>query len=295
VVKSLRLFAPAKVNLYLAITGRRPDGFHDLVSLVAPVQFGDDLEVTQAETEAYSLACDAPGVPTDDTNLVLRAAKLFRERTGWKQGAHFKLIKRVPAGAGLGGGSSDGTAALLALNTLAGNPLGSPDLADLAAKLGSDCVLFLHGSPCVMRGRGESISPVPADRANTLAGRRLLLFKPAFGINTAWAYRQMAASQPPVYIAREHAEQRLSAWLSGAAELHDLVFNNMETVAFQKYLALPTLLEELRARFSLPVGMSGSGSCCFALLRSETELSDVIDCIRNAWGPSAFTVETQIR
>ncbi len=124
IVKQVVVAAPAKINLFLAITGRRADGFHDLVSVVAPVEFGDTLRAELAES--FSLTCSDPAVPVDETNLVLKASRAFAAASNWKGGAKFTLEKRIPMGAGLGGGSSDAVAALRVLNTLAGNPLAAP-------------------------------------------------------------------------------------------------------------------------------------------------------------------------
>ncbi len=289
------VFAPAKLNLFLAITGRRSDGFHDLVSLVAPLAWGDTLTLEPAPPGVFDLTCETPGIPLDEHNLVLRAARSFVTATGWGGGVHFTLKKAVPAGAGLGGGSSDGTAALLALNALAGEPLAPGALEPLAAGLGSDCVLFLRRQPCVMRGRGERVDVLPEAAASRLRGQRVLLFKPWIGINTAWAYRQMAAAAPALYLPADEAERRLQSWLADLdAPLEQLLFNNMETVAFEKHLALPTLLTQLRTRFNLAVGMSGSGSACFALLPETADVGAIAGCIRDAWGAETFLVETRL-
>ena len=288
-------FAPAKINLFLAITGRRADGFHDLLSVAAPLTWGDMLHVQTADTDSDLLECDQPGIPLDDTNLVLRAARLFRQATGWAPPVRFRLQKQIPAGAGLGGGSSDGTAALLCLNRLAGHPLSLGELAALAAKLGSDCALFLENAPCVMRGRGELIQPLPSQAAARLRGRRLLVFKPNFGISTPWAYGQMVKAAPSSYLPAEEAERRLEAWIgTPQAPAEELLFNNMEAVAFEKYVALPTLLNQLRETFGLAVGMSGSGSACFALLDEKVAPGAVRERIQAAWGTAAFVVETRI-
>lgn len=293
---SLTVFAPAKINLFLAITGRRTDGFHDLVSVVAPLQYGDDLTVTTDESGAYSLSCDNVDVPVDRTNLVLRAAELFASETGWKSGARFFLRKRVPMGAGLGGGSSDGAAALNALNELSGKRLVAERLIQLAAQLGSDCPLFLQGSACVMRGRGERLESLPQAAAARLQGRRVLVFKPSFGIATVWAYREMAAQAPSSYCPAAEAEAKLAKWLNDdSARAEDLLYNSMETVAFQKYLALPTLLAQLRSQFGVAAVMSGSGSACFALLPETAAAEPLIAAIREAWGDAAFCVETRLR
>lgn len=297
VMSALSVFAPAKINLFLAITGRRADGFHDLVSVVAPVDFGDMLRV--GEADGFSLACDDAALPVDESNLVLKAAAAFAEATGGKagsvRGARFFLEKRIPMGAGLGGGSSDAAAALRALNELAGTPLAPAALADVAARVGSDCALFLAGGPVVMRGRGERVEPLPGAVAARLRGRRVLIFKPAFGIATPWAYARLAAEAPASYLPAAEAEGRLAAWMSDErAPVEELLFNNMERAAFAKFIPLPTLLEELRVRFGLAARMSGSGSACFALLREETPVVGITAAIRAAWGPSAFVTETRI-
>lgn len=292
----LCLSSPAKLNLFLAVTGRRADGFHDLVSLAVPVAFGDEL-VTEllpgpdTQGGAFTLTCDDPAVPADGSNLILRAAVAFAEATGWRGRVAFHLTKRIPMGAGLGGGSSNATTALQALNTLAGHPLDRGALARVAAGIGSDCALFLQGGPVIMRGRGERVEPV-ADRGR-LVGREVLIFKPAFAIPTAWAYGRLAAGRQ--YLPAAEAEARLASW-AGSAErpAEDLLLNTMEGPAFEKFPALPVLLERLRADFGLVARMSGSGSACFALLTPETPREKVAAVIREAWGGSVFIVATRI-
>ena len=291
---SVVIFSPAKLNLFLAITGRRPDGFHDLVSVVAPVKFGDTLWVEPSAGDSFSFECDDPAVPRDETNLILRAAKLFKERTGLPAGAHFVLEKRIPMGAGLGGGSSNAVAALLALNQLAGGALDCGALLALAVKLGSDCALFLQGVPVVMRGRGERVEPLTPKARVRLSGRRVLIFKPSFGIATAWAYGRLAADAPTSYLPASEAEARLAGWLEGTDPAEKLLFNNMERPAFAKYLALPVLLERLQREFDLAVGMSGSGSACYLLLRADTPVREVVGRLQATFGPHTFIADTEI-
>ena len=286
--------SPAKLNLFLAITGRRADGFHDLVSVAAPVEFGDTLTV-EPRPVGFSMECDAPGLEIDDTNLVLRAAWAFATASGWTGGAHFSLGKRIPVGAGLGGGSSNATAALLALNQLAGIPLAREELAMIAARLGSDCPLFLQEGPVIMRGRGENVLPLPPQAADRLRDRRVLLFKPAFGIGTAWAYGQMAAGAPAAYLSALEAETRLDTWIDHAsAPGEELLYNNMEGPAFAKYIALPVALECLRTEFDLAPRMSGSGSACFAFLPDDAPVSAITKRIHELWGAGAFVTETRL-
>jgi 4-diphosphocytidyl-2-C-methyl-D-erythritol kinase len=217
-------FSPAKLNLFLAVTGRRPDGFHNLVSVAAPLAWGDELRVVPADD--FHLACGDPAVPVDGSNLILKAAQSFRAATGWPGGARFELVKRIPMGAGLGGGSSNAVTALRALNLLAGSPLPAPELAGLAAGIGSDCALFLPGVPVVMRGRGELVQTLAPSPASRLRGRRVLVFKPSFGIATPWAYGRLAAGAPFTYLPDMAAEDRLAGWSEDArASAEELLFN----------------------------------------------------------------------
>lgn len=299
-VDALSIFAPAKLNLFLAVTGRRADGFHDLVSVAAQLDFGDTLRVEagdRVKAGDFSLTCTDREVPGDETNLVLKAVRLFATATGWTGGAKFSLEKRIPMGAGLGGGSSDAVAALRALSQIVGpaRALAPAALAEVAAQIGSDCPLFLHDGPVVMRGRGERIAPLPPVAASRLRGRRVLVFKPGFGIATPWAYARLAAAAPASYLPADEAEARLAAWIDDPkAEAEQLLFNTMEPPAFAKFLALPVLLQELRATFGLQPHMSGSGSACFALLRDDSDVAAIAAAIRAAWGGSAFVAEARL-
>ena len=286
--------APAKINLFLAVTGRRADGYHDLVSVAAPLVWGDSLEVEEAQ-RGFTLSCDDPEVPTDGSNLVVRAAEAFAGATGWGGGARFTLRKKIPMGAGLGGASSDATAALLLLNQLAGLPLDAAGLLALASGVGSDCPLFLSKSPVVMRGRGERVEALPREAYARLRGIRVLLFKPGFGVPTPWAYARMASEAPRGYVTPARAEAMLAAWVGKTgAGADELLFNSMERPVFAKFPALPALLQLLYERFGIAGRMSGSGSTCFAILGEATSLGPIESTIRDAWGPSALVVETRV-
>jgi 4-diphosphocytidyl-2-C-methyl-D-erythritol kinase len=291
-VSVLTLNSPAKINLLLAITGRRGDGFHDLISVVAPLQWGDTLTVEPADD--FSVSCADPTVPLDASNLVLKAAHAFRNATGRSAGAKFSLVKRVPMGAGLGGGSSNAVAALRGLNELAGGILSLRQLREVAAGIGSDCPLFLHDGPVIMRGRGDIIEPLAKEGAARITGRHVLVFKPEFGISTPWAYARMAQGAPSSYVSAEEMETRLSGWLGGDAPAEEFVFNNMERPAFDKFPALPLLLERLSKNFGLTCRMSGSGSACFAFLRDDAPLANITATIRRSWGESAFVLPTRL-
>lgn len=295
-MSNVTVASPAKINLSLAITGRRADGFHELISLVAPVAFGDELHAELApagDGDAVStLSCDAAGVPLDNTNLVLRAAELFAAATGWRRAVRFTLVKRIPVGAGLGGGSSNAVAALLALERLSGHVLSFDERLALAAELGSDCPLFLHDGPLVMRGRGEFLSPLPETASARLRGRRLLIFKPGFGVATAWAFQALAA-RPDWYADATETEAVLSRWLADeTTTFKQLPGNTLERPVFAKWPALPVMLAWLLERHGLEGRMSGSGSACFAWLPEKADTTAITTTIREGWGADAFVADT---
>lgn len=293
-METLNIFCPAKLNLFLAVTGQRDDGYHELVSLVSQVSWGDDLEVEIAPTDGQRLIeCDDPDIPTDSANLVWRAAESFAARTGLRTGFCFRLTKRIPSGAGLGGGSSDAVGALKGMNTLCGNPLGRDDLLELAVELGSDCPLFLHEGPVVMRGRGERIEAVSAEAGNAIAHLRLALFKPFFAVDTAWAYREMAGKAPGAYLQPSDAENRLRNILSFPGRLSEWSYNSFEAVVGRKFPAIAVLLDRLRRDFEGASLMSGSGSACALVVRSDSELDRVREFADESWGRGGLLAEVK--
>lgn len=289
------MFSPAKVNLFLAVTGLRGDGFHELLSLAAPLSFGDELTVEWTEGEdELTCVCDAPDVPDGPENLAARAAAGWLEAAGVRAGLRLSIEKRIPAGAGLGGGSSNASAALRVLNEAADTALPDEELARVAAEVGSDCSLFLADGPCVVRGRGERVEPLSQEAAARLAGLRVLLFRPPMSLNAGKVYGRLAR-RPEWYSDPEEAEQALRKWLAGDLSLQSLLHNDLEKPVFEKYPAFPVLLDELRKTFDLACGMSGSGSCCFALAEEENGFEGTKEVIREAWGPHAFVKETRTR
>jgi 4-diphosphocytidyl-2-C-methyl-D-erythritol kinase len=294
---SISVFAPAKLNLYLAVTGRRGDGFHDLVSLVAPLDFGDELRLQASaanDAGGDELECDAPGVPTDASNLVLKAAAAWRAAGGRAPRVRFTLVKRTPAGAGMGGGSSDAVAALRGLQALATAPLAEPAVAGLAAALGSDCPLFLAEAPTIMRGRGERLELLSAAERARLAGRRVVVCRPGFGIDTPWAYGRLAAGAPRTYTPEAEAETRLATWRTGHLGLETLPANSFEQVVFAKFAAFPVLAARLQERCGVALHLTGSGSACFALLPDGAAADPIVAEVRAAWGLEAFVVATRL-
>ncbi|MCE9609570.1 MAG: 4-(cytidine 5'-diphospho)-2-C-methyl-D-erythritol kinase [Chthoniobacter sp.] len=250
----MEFLAPAKINLSLRVLGRRADGFHELESLMVPVSIADTLEITRRECGGIEFTCDDATLPTGGDNLVVRAARLFGEASGIEPHVRIALTKRIPHGAGLGGGSSDAATTLLALDQLFATRLSREALVTLAAQLGSDVPFFIYQSAAMIRGRGERVEPVAFPHALPL-----LLIKPPFGVPTPWAYSRWAASReiPDV----PYAAQRFP-W-------GELV-NDLERPVFEKFIFLADLKTWLLAQPEVAGAlMSGSGATVFVVLRAK--------------------------
>ena len=284
----LTAFSPAKINLYLRITGKRADSYHDLETIMLPLDFGDEI-VCQLRPAGLSMECDNATLPTDDRNLALRAARQLAERCQVKQGAHIILRKRTPLAAGLGGGSSNAAIVLATLNKLWKLNTAPVILNELAAGMGSDINFFLAGSTALCRGRGEQVEPVPCRLSATV-----LLINPGFGISTKWAYESWAkaaagltVAPPPVtLLTRALAEDDLA----GVAAA---MFNSLEAPSVGKFPVLDLLKDALRTNGAAGAMMSGSGATVFGLFAKTSDAVRVATQIREEFGPSMWTHVTR--
>ena len=220
---SVERLCPAKINLSLSILGQRKDGFHDLHSVVVQTQFGDRLRLAwdpnggQASSLSLSAEDGQAGSLSSGDNTVLQAIELFREASGIRAGSiQVHLEKRIPIGAGLGGGSSDAVGTLRALQEVFPGTLESMDWEALAAKIGSDCPLFLNEDPVIMEGRGEEITRVEGTLADRLRNIPVILFKPGFSTHTSEAYQRLANAH--LYSDRESVRDGMRAWQAGVLE-----------------------------------------------------------------------------
>jgi 4-diphosphocytidyl-2-C-methyl-D-erythritol kinase len=280
----LTAFSPAKINLYLRILGKRADGFHDLETVMLPLDFGDRLQF-ELRNRDITLECDNPGLPTDDSNLVVRAAKLLAQRCGVTAGVKITLSKRTPLAAGLGGGSSNAAATLIALNHLWRLNARRPTLDELAASLGSDINFFLAGSAALCHGRGERVTAVPCKLSAAV-----LLINPGFGISTKWAYQSwertaatLTAKPPEVsLLLNALAEDDLLA-LSAA------LFNSLEAPSVGKFPVLQMLKDAMRSSGAAGALMSGSGATVFGLFADARAAESSARQIRDRFGPSMWT------
>jgi len=297
---SITVTAPAKVNLHLEILGLRPDGFHELSMVMQSIELTDRLSFTNTADGQLQLSCDSPSLTLAEDNLVLRAARLLRERSGFGElGAAIHLEKRIPIGAGLAGGSSDGAAALVGLNRLWGLGQTNRQLEELAAELGSDMPFCVAGGTQLCFGRGDRLEPVTAANDDLAV---LLVKDPSSSVSTPWAYRRCRERRSHLYLQAEHAFEQRRDLLRNAIWLHPLrasspppLRNDLQPVVEPETKAVQIALKLLRRHSdALAVSMSGSGPSCFAiypnLQSSEQALAllsqDLGDAGLQAWSCS---------
>jgi len=278
----ITLAAHAKINLSLRILGKRPDGFHELETLMAPIALADTLEIAHASGTSVSLTCNDPEIPDGEGNLCVKAASLFLAESGITHGVTISLMKRIPHGAGLGGGSSDAAAVLSGMNELFDSPLVTEELMILGASLGSDVPFFFHGAPALCLGRGEELAEAPP-----IPDRNLLLVKPPFPVPTAWAYGKYERFRDPAMPVPPSRER----FLGGIP-----IVNDLEQPVFRKYLLLPVIREALERSPCVECAfMTGSGSTIVASLRPGTSperISELRGMLSHEFGPSLWMTET---
>ena len=255
--KTIELSCPAKVNLSLAVLGQREDGFHGLHSVVSQLELGDTLrgywdpdgrpeeDATRfLWSEILIQGCQQQEIPERE-NTVFKAIQLYRQASQLSNGAiRMEIEKHIPPGAGLGGGSSDAVAALKAIDMLLEGIAAKVDLMKLSAAIGSDCPLFFADGPVVMEGRGEVLSALDEGLAKRFKGKCVILFKPAYSINTAEAYRRMAAGE--IYSGSPAVMERMLEWENGEEALPP-AWNEFEKVCFNWIPDLAIVLRRLRS------------------------------------------------
>ena len=274
------VLAPTKINLSLKILSRRSDGFHEVETFIAPISLCDEIEIGKSDSKEIELHCDDPSVPTGNDNLIMCAAKRFFAATKLKPAVSIELKKKIPHGAGLGGGSSDAASTLLALNELFGTKLPREALAKMAEPIGSDVPFFIFQLPALCKGRGELITPVKLKEKLPI-----LLLKPAFGVSTAWAYSRWKHSRevPGVrYQAQDFTGQ--------------IFMNDLERPVFEKFVFLAQLkmwlLEQAEVGAAL---MSGSGSTVFAVLRENADANVIAKRAKAELDPELWTCACETR
>ena len=279
-MNAIRVLAPAKLNLTLDILGLRPDGYHELDMLMQAVSLCDEVELTLGTGEGWRLECVDPDglpldLPTDGRNLAWKAAAAFFRRTGLSDGGlAIRIVKRIPAEAGLAGGSADCAAVLKALNGHYDRPLDFPALLALGAECGSDVPFCLTGGTARVRGRGEDVMPL---RVGTV--QHYAICKPPFGISTPRLFRLSDAHPPAV---RPDAGALIDCLKQGSAQAAGaLLCNVLEPVAALLHPSIPDVKADLLSQGACGAQMTGSGSAVFGLFPGEAEAKAACEALKN--------------
>lgn len=261
--RHVQVKSPAKVNIFLRILGRRPDGYHDLETVMVPLELHDDLIISEKvvvrNESRIDILCDQPSVPLDSNNLCWKAADLLLERIPSDRGVSISLKKQIPAGAGLGGGSSNAASVLLAMNELFQLGLTRPELASKGAKIGADVPFFCMGEPTYATGIGDVI-----EKIDLKSDVWLILINPSFEVSTPWAYKQWDLQLTPI---PSRVSNRPTFY--GVGGICSLMENDLERVVSAHFPEIGEMKSALVSAGSRKAMMSGSGSTVFGLFDSK--------------------------
>ena len=251
----MKILSPAKINLFLHVCGKRPDGYHELNSLMCCITLFDEISLQIGRGKAIELQCSHPGVPSDDTNLVHRAARLFQSKLDSAQGVKIVLNKNIPVAAGLGGGSSNAASILTALNTYYERPFSREQLMELGLTLGADVPFFIFRKPAIATGIGEKLEAFEGELPY-----HILLLYPGFSVSTAATYQNLnfGLTKDEKKPTSNHLK------LKRFNPAHHLA-NDLERVTSQKYVEIGLAKEKLLNLGAIGALMSGSGPTVFGL------------------------------
>jgi len=277
--------AHAKINLFLKVTGKRADGYHEIKSVFQKVTLSDILVLSKTIDGEIVISCDDPAVPIDSGNLVAKAAHLLQSQAGAVMGATIEIKKRVPVAAGLGGGSGDAAIAIKALCGLWGVDKTDESISNIALSIGADVPFFLGGPCAFVSGIGEKIEQLTPKKSAPL-----LLINPGFGISSADAYKNSKFSFAPFEKSDEMVEDiesgeplRIAKWME----------NDLEPWALATYPKLTELKKKVEGEGALRVMMSGSGPTLFAIYETEELRNNALEALKDA-APFVTAVETLI-
>jgi len=285
----VKIRARAKINLYLRVVGKRRDGYHLLDTIMLPVSLYDEIEIREIRSpldnkkdkdDMIEVPCDHPLVPGGEKNIVHRAARLIMRRADKHQQIHIHIRKRIPVGAGLGGGSADAAATLIGLNRLLKVRFSIASLEKLALSLGADVPFFIRARPARARGIGERLY-----RLRGIPRFWLVIVYPGFPVSTAWAFKRLrpTLTKPPVNTSIPTSLKRFD-------RLAKLLVNDLESVTLKRYPKIRLLKERLLHQGAAGSLMSGSGSSVFGIFGSRRGAAKALCRLRKEEGCQAFLV-----
>ena len=250
----MKILSPAKINLFLQILGKRPDGYHDLITLMCCIGLYDTVSLTFGGKD-ITVSCDHPDVPEDETNLAFGAARLFFKKVKKNEGVTISIKKKIPVAAGLGGGSSNAAAVFLGLNRYYGYPISTDELMSMGISLGADVPFFIFQKPAIASGIGEKL-----EAYQNLKNLKILLVFPGFSISTADVYKKLN-------LGLTKCEKKLKSFLLNKQRFDPRyhLCNDLEAVTASEYPVIKTVKEALLNQGALGALMTGSGSTIFGL------------------------------
>ena len=260
------VLSPAKVNLFLKVTSKRPDGYHNLVSVVDIISIYDVMRLQEARDGEVVVRDDQGLMPRGAANTVYRAIMLIKEKYGIAAGMVVDVEKHIPIGSGLGGGSGNAATVMKELVRLWGLPAGASELATIGRQVGADVPLFLYGKPCVMRGVGERISPID------LPVIWYIVIYPNAVVNTGDVYNSLR-----IVLTRDENEVTFSGKFSRVRDIVDILENDLEEAAFFLCPQIKTIKERLKKAGALGSLMTGSGSAVFGVFEDEADARKALE------------------
>ena len=278
---TLVLLSPAKINLFLKITGRRPDGYHELFSLMCRVSLYDTVTLSFDQASSITVRCAHPHVPEGKANLAYKAAALFFEALSKGSGVDIIIDKAIPVAAGLGGGSSNAAAVLAGLNQHHGFPFNKKKLMDMGASLGADVPFFILGQTALARGIGEHLEPF--DGLPLLSA---VLVYPRLQVSTAWVYEHLNLG-----LTNCEENYKVSWFLEDHARIKDLLCNDLEQVTAEKFPEIDSVKRALLDLGAIGSLMSGSGSTVFGLFPTRQQAAEVVSRLEHQKRWDTFLVD----
>jgi len=264
----IKVFSPAKINLFLHITGKRPDGYHNLLSLICCINLYDTLYINLG-ADKTSITCTHPEVPLDKTNIAIKAASTFLKAINIDEAVKIHIKKQIPVGAGLGGGSSNAAAVLLALNHYYDYHFSMDELISMGLSLGADVPFLIFRKPAIVSGIGEKLEPFYG-----LSNRQLLLIYPSLSISTAEVFKKY-----DLRLTKTKNKIKINSFVKNESEIESLLWNDLEKVTASEYSEIYDVKKALLSQGAQGVLMTGSGSAVFGLFSDSIKAKKAHDAL----------------
>lgn len=289
-----KIFSPAKINFFFAITRLRKDGFHDVVSINLPLNFGDEISIKLNDCEKDELICQNNDINLTN-NSILAAIKLFKEESKIEDDFKITLKKKIPISAGFGGGSSNTGTILKALNEIYDNVLNISTVEKICTKIGADCRFFLSPKPCITTGVGDICHEISDKFQSSLAQYKMFIFKPHFGINTSAAYKELRDNFQKLYISKQSANEKMENLIEAVIRGDEKLplyntFYDMLSLKYNNFIKLKTLMNDVHSN----VMLTGSGSGFFGICKSSKTLKYSKSAAELIFGSDVFWHEVSV-